>query len=165
MGAFSTARSNHFSACHAEETQDIRAGLLFLSSNGSHELGYTGTWRQLTNLSDGASSTVRERLGDSVKSSTVHTYTQDSRDNKLFPSSGSLLRNTAEFAGLGGDVSLLKDALEASHSLHLTRGISFSAGLRARVIPLPGSPTATRPPVPHRRPLLPRRSHRNPRLP
>ena len=139
VGAFSTARSNHFFASHADETQGIRAGLRFLSSNGSHELGYTGVWRQLTNLSDGASPTVREDAGDSVKSSITHTYTQDSRDNKLLPTSGSLFRNTAELAGLGGDVSFLKNVIEASHSLHLTRGISCSAGLRAGVlVPLQG---------------------------
>jgi len=139
VGAFSAARSNHFFASHEEASQGIRAGLRFLSSRGSHELGYTGVWRQVTNLSDGASPTVREDAGDSVKSSIAHTFTTDTRDNKLLPMSGSLLRNTTELAGLGGDVSFFKNELEASSSRPLAHGISFTAGLRAGLlVPLPG---------------------------
>ncbi|KAA8893329.1 mitochondrial outer membrane protein [Sphaerosporella brunnea] len=138
IGAFRASRSNHYFASHEEAQQGVRAGLRFLTDYGSHELNYNGVWRQVSNLSPDASPSVRADAGDSVKSSITHTLTRDTRDSKLLPTTGSLLKGITELAGLGGDVSFLKTQVEAQRSLPFSHGISFSTGLRAGVlVPLP----------------------------
>ncbi|KAF8538691.1 surface antigen-domain-containing protein [Trichophaea hybrida] len=141
IGAFRSSRSNHHFASHEEVMNGVRAGLKFLGKYGEHELGYTGVWRQITNLSTNASTSIRADAGDSVKSSITHTITQDSRDNKLLPTTGYLLKNSTEIAGfgeLGGDVAFIKNEAEVQRAGSFKHGISFSTGLRAGIMcPLP----------------------------
>ena len=143
VGAFASSRSNHFYASHEETTRGVRAGLKFLGRFGEHTVGYASVWRQVTSLSPAASASVRADAGDSVKNSVTHTIVRDSRDNKLLPTSGFLLKNSTEiagFSGLGGDVAFVKNEAELQTAGRLLRrgGMSFSAGLRAGIVcPLP----------------------------
>jgi outer membrane protein insertion porin family len=50
----------------------------------------------------------REQSGHSLKSSIRYTNSIDRRDNKILPNQGGFLKNTVEFAGLGGDVRFFK---------------------------------------------------------
>lgn len=148
VGGFASARNNHYFASHEEALKGGRAGLKFLSRHGAHEVGYSHVWRQVTGLGEKASMTVRTDAGDTVKSSVSHTFTRDSRDNKLLATSGSYLRNITEIAGfsaLGGDVAFAKNELETHHAFPLPYGCSVSAGLRAgAMVPLPGSESTTK---------------------
>lgn len=112
-----------------------------MSGLGSHELSYTATHRTITGLSDTASPTVRGDAGDSTKSSLTHTLTRDTRPTTHLPTSGSLLINTTELAGVGplkGDVAFLKNQTEANFAFSLPAGITATIGMRGGFIqPLP----------------------------
>lgn len=148
IGVFSSTRSNHYYASHAEANQGVKGGLRFLSKLGEHEVNYTGVWRQITALSEKASPTVRADAGDTTKSSITHTLTADRRNNSLLPTAGWLLKNHTEVAGvgpLGGDVAFLKNQFEAQKAAQLPWGISVSAGIRGGVycpLPLGDKPAA-----------------------
>jgi outer membrane protein insertion porin family len=119
-----------------------------IKSGSRHQVAYTGAWRQITNLAAGASPTVRNDAGDSVKSSISHTWTSDRRDHPLLPSRGYLLKTVSEIAGWGplrGDVAFWKSEIETNAALAIPipgiqgeSGISFSTGVRAGMLyPLP----------------------------
>ena len=137
-------------ASHEEVLKGGAVRLSWLSEFGdAHNLAYTGTWRQLTGLSGGASATVRTDAGDSVKSAIAHTFTRDRRDNPMLPQSGYLLRTVTELAGWGplaGDVSFSKSEVELSGAIPVglpgvsssRTGISIGGGFRCGLLyPLP----------------------------
>ncbi|OAA70621.1 outer membrane protein [Cordyceps fumosorosea ARSEF 2679] len=114
----------------------------------SHTLEYSGLWRQVTGLGRGASATVREDAGDSVKSALKHTFLRDRRDNPQLPQSGYMVRSRFELAGvgpLGGDVAFSKSELELGGALPVPlpgtsqkSGISIGGGFRMGMLwPLP----------------------------
>jgi outer membrane protein assembly factor BamA len=58
---------------------------------GKHVLEYGINWRYLL-PTENASFTVRKDGGNSLKSSITHTYTNDTRNDPILPTSGSLLK-------------------------------------------------------------------------
>lgn len=115
----------------------------------SHSVEYSGVWRQVTGLGEGASATVRQDAGDSLKSAIKHTFYRERRDNPQLPQSGYMMRSRLEFAGvgpLGGDVAFSKSELELGGALPIPipgveekSGISIGGGLRMGMLwPLPG---------------------------
>lgn len=134
-------------ASHQEQLRGGFTKLKWISDGGHrHELGYTGMWRQNSGLAEKASPTVRTDAGDSFKSSLAHNWTLDRRDNPLLPTNGSLLKTTAEIAGLGplaGDVAFGKLEAENQNIFPIpipglstadTTGISFTTSLRGGVL-------------------------------
>ena len=51
---------------------------------------------------------MRENAGQTVKSSVFHSWTRDTRDDRLLGTRGSYLKTIQELAGLGGDASFFK---------------------------------------------------------
>ncbi|TVY86488.1 SAM50-like protein, partial [Lachnellula willkommii] len=89
-------------ASHEEVLKGAGLKYSWAAKGGSrHQVSYSGVWRQITNLAAGASPTVRNDAGDSVKSSISHIWTSDHRDNPLLPSRGYLLKTVSEIAGWG----------------------------------------------------------------
>ncbi|KAJ1730184.1 hypothetical protein LPJ61_003156 [Coemansia biformis] len=79
----------------------------------SHGLRYLAEWRELCNLGSAASPTLRADAGHTLKSSVEYTFVFDDRDSATVPTSGSIVRATAEVAGLlGGDVRFAKARAE-----------------------------------------------------
>jgi outer membrane protein insertion porin family len=117
-------------------------------TKGEHEIGYSGTWRQVTALATDASPTVRNDAGDSFKSSITHTWINDKRDYPLLPTRGYLMKTVSEIAGWGplkGDVAFWKSEVETGGAVPIPilgikgdSGVSLTTGLRAGIIyPLP----------------------------
>ncbi|TVY55073.1 SAM50-like protein SPAC17C9.06 [Lachnellula cervina] len=147
-------------ASHEEVLKGAGLKYSWAAKGGSrHQVSYSGAWRQITNLATGASPTVRNDAGDSVKSSISHTWTSDHRDNPLLPSRGYLLKTVSEIAGWGplrGDVGFWKSEIETNAAVPVPipgikgdSGVSFSTGLRAGMLyPLPvgfsGAPLPSR---------------------
>lgn len=52
---------------------------------------------------------MREGAGVHLKSALRHILSIDLRDDVIFPSCGSLLQITSEFAGVGGNVGFVKN--------------------------------------------------------
>ncbi|XP_017772030.1 PREDICTED: sorting and assembly machinery component 50 homolog B [Nicrophorus vespilloides] len=100
-----------------------RGGLLDFGFNShhllKHNLQYDACIRDMGVISRNSSFDVREQSGSTLKSALRHILTIDLRDEPIFPSCGSLLQLTSEFAGVGGDVGFLKNDfyLQANYSL------------------------------------------------
>jgi len=97
----------------------------------SHEVWYEGSWRTVA-LEKGSLVCPPEEAGDSFKSSLRHVYTYDTRDDPRMASSGVLMRNTLEVAGLGGDVKFVKNTLEGQQHIALPSfgiALAFSGSL------------------------------------
>ncbi|EXJ81026.1 hypothetical protein A1O3_07314 [Capronia epimyces CBS 606.96] len=132
-------------ASHEEVLKGGWSKLRWVTSTGSlHEIGYNGLWRQITGLSQNASTTVKSEAGDSFKSSISHSWSADWRDNPSLPSRGYYAKTTAELAGWGplrGDVAFFKSELETQSALPIPlpgvkgdSGISLTTGFRAGLL-------------------------------
>jgi len=128
-------------ASHEEVLKGGNAKLKWSTSWGStHELGYSGLWRQITGLAQDASPTVRADAGDSFKSSITHSWINDRRDSPMMPSRGYLLKTVSEIAGFGplkGDVAFGKFEMQSQGAVPIPipgvsgdSGVSLTAGLR-----------------------------------
>ncbi|KAL3417294.1 surface antigen [Phlyctema vagabunda] len=117
-------------------------------SGTRHQVGYAGTWRQVTGLAGNASPTVRNDAGDSVKSSITHTWLADRRNHPFLPSRGYMVKTFSEIAGWGplkGDVAFWKSELESAGAVPIPipgiagdSGVSLTGGFRAGMLyPLP----------------------------
>ncbi|KAI9670436.1 MAG: hypothetical protein M1829_004759 [Trizodia sp. TS-e1964] len=132
-------------ASHEELLKGAGTKIKWAKPGGSsHELGYSGIWRQVTGLAAQASPTIRADAGDSVKSSISHIWTMDKRDNPLLPARGFMLKSTSEIAGwgpLGGDVGFYKSELESQAVIPIpvpglggNSGITLSTGIRGGLL-------------------------------
>ncbi|KAI0912655.1 outer membrane protein [Ustulina deusta] len=136
-------------ASHEELLKGGGVRLNWVKGNGDRvQVGYSGTWRQLTGLAATASPTVRNDAGDSVKSAITYLFQRERRDNPMLPQSGYMMKTTAELAGwgfLGGDVGFSKSEMEIAGAVPLSMpgskgpsGVSIGCGLRAGFLyPLP----------------------------
>jgi outer membrane protein insertion porin family len=139
-------------ASHEEVLKAGSTKLKYLTPSGhSHELQYSGAWRQITGLTSTASPSVRLEAGDSFKSSLTHTWINDRRDNPLLPSSGWFVKTISELAGLGplkGDVGFCKTEIESQAAIPIplpapssstsafttAYGVSLNASFRAGLL-------------------------------
>ncbi|KIE01689.1 outer membrane protein, partial [Metarhizium majus ARSEF 297] len=136
----------------ASHEEVVKGGSLrfswFNTERDTHSVEYSGAWRQITGLGQGASPTVRQDAGDTIKSAIKHTFHRERRDNPQLPQSGYMLRSGLELAGigpLGGDVSFSKGEVEMSGAIPMPlpgaqerSGASVGAGFRMGMLyPLP----------------------------
>ncbi|KAI9820198.1 MAG: hypothetical protein M1827_005820 [Pycnora praestabilis] len=132
-------------ASHEEALKGAATKFKWMSAGGGrHELGYSGTWRQITGLAGNASPTVRADAGDTFKSSITHTWVRELRDNPLLPTRGRYMKTLLELAGWGplkGDVAFLKSEVESQAAVPIPipgiegdSGISFTTGFRAGLL-------------------------------
>ncbi|OXU26423.1 hypothetical protein TSAR_013800, partial [Trichomalopsis sarcophagae] len=89
------------------------------SGTFKHHLQYEAVVRELTATKQ-ATFRVREQCGPTLKSSLRHICKVDKRDEKIFPSSGTLVQCTTEIAGLGGNIGFIKNelAIQSNWSPH-----------------------------------------------
>ncbi|KAK6191273.1 hypothetical protein SNE40_003004 [Patella caerulea] len=104
---------------YKELDRGILFDLTFPSFIGTHSLKWEGVWRDLRALSRTTSFAVREQAGHSIKSSLKHIYVRDGRDDPILPSTGTLLRVTQEYAGIGGSVEFAKQDVELQYNQSL----------------------------------------------
>ncbi|PQE31014.1 putative SAM50 Sorting and Assembly Machinery (SAM) complex subunit protein [Rutstroemia sp. NJR-2017a WRK4] len=126
-------------ASHEEVLKGGALKYTWTSSGSTHQVGYSGMWRQVTGLAENASPTVRNDAGDSVKSSITHTWLKDKRNHPLLPNNGYLLKTISEIAGWGplkGDVGFWKSEMESSGAVKVPGipGASLTAGIRAGML-------------------------------
>ncbi|KAI0469159.1 outer membrane protein [Xylaria cf. heliscus] len=136
-------------ASHEELLKGGGLRLNWAKENGDRfQVGYSGTWRQLTSLAATASPTVRGDAGDSVKSAITYLFQRERRDNPMLPQNGYMMKTTTELAGwglLGGDVGFSKSEVEVAGAVPIPipglkgpSGVSIGCGLRAGLLyPLP----------------------------
>ncbi|CAO3631391.1 unnamed protein product [Mucor fragilis] len=95
------------------------AGLRYktVSKFGYHELSYDMTWRSIDRVSPNASLSIRQQVGDSLKSSINHVFVRERRDDILLPSNGHYVRIAQELSGLFGvgNAHFFKTELESQY--------------------------------------------------
>ncbi|BES91824.1 Sorting and assembly machinery [Nesidiocoris tenuis] len=101
---------------------------LSVTSQMRHNLQYEVDWRQLYPSSKYAAFEVREDAGHKLKSALRHILTLDRRDNPIFPVSGTMLKTTVEYSGLGGNINFLKGDLAMQWNVPLIKDVILQAG-------------------------------------
>ncbi|TCD68158.1 hypothetical protein EIP91_011436 [Steccherinum ochraceum] len=134
ISVYGLDKDNSFFASHQEGVRGLKAVLRTGKMNtGLHELGYEAVLRQISNLAPSASISMREAAGQSIKSAVFHTWTRDTRDDRLLGTRGSYLKTIQELAGLGGDASYFKTEVHGQLSRplfpHLTASFAAKTGL------------------------------------
>lgn len=88
----------------------IRPGLTFpISERGRLGLFYSGAYKDMRNYTGASGILAAETaVGDLVSSAVGYSYTFDSRDTGLDPTSGMLLSFSQEISGLGGDTEYVR---------------------------------------------------------
>ncbi|ANB13970.1 phosphopantothenate--cysteine ligase CAB2 [Sugiyamaella lignohabitans] len=80
------------------------------------ELGFEAVWRTIA-CSPGASSSVRDEAGNSLKASIFHSIAYDTRDSILLATHGNYYKFSHELAGLGGiGNAFYKTSFESQHN-------------------------------------------------
>ncbi|KAJ2851027.1 hypothetical protein IWW36_001454 [Coemansia brasiliensis] len=101
----------------------------------SHELRYSASWREICNVGYRASPSLRSEAGHSLKSSMLYTVAYDDRDSHTVPTCGSLVKATAEIAGLLGDVRFAKVQAELQSNQQITNSeFVLSTGLQGGIL-------------------------------
>ncbi|KAL7750654.1 hypothetical protein RI367_003996 [Sorochytrium milnesiophthora] len=138
----SAHRNSQMASSFDELSRSVSTRFLTLSPLGVHTLALEGAWRQVCNVPDYASLSVRHEAGHSLKCGVTHVLDRDRRDDALLPTRGYLCRLSNEFAGLYGDVKHVKNEAEAQYNWNLGRGFSLSTTLRTGlIVPLAGTTT------------------------
>ncbi|PCH45027.1 hypothetical protein WOLCODRAFT_165558 [Wolfiporia cocos MD-104 SS10] len=84
---------------------------------------------------------MREAAGQSVKSAVSHTWTRDTRDDRLLGTRGAYVRLAHELAGLGGDAAFVKSEAQAQGARRLLPGLIMSLAGRTGLLWGLGRPT------------------------
>ncbi|GAA6043499.1 hypothetical protein JCM8097_002242 [Rhodosporidiobolus ruineniae] len=144
---FQAQRDLNFYASCTEGKKGLMARVRGLSQYGIHEVAYEAVLRQIGDIAPGASMSIRNSAGPSVKSAISHTFTHDTRDDPFLATRGAFVKLKQEYAGLGGDASFLKAEGEGSLSRPLLPswpGWSYSLSARSGLLfPFPSSGTRT----------------------
>ncbi|KAL6047509.1 Sorting and assembly machinery component 50 [Balamuthia mandrillaris] len=133
-------RSSH-DLFHSGVTQRTLSSSLVYAIGSRHQFRYEGAWREVLPFSDAASK-IRLEAGHSLKSSLIHRYMVDKRDDPVLPTRGWAVQSHHELAGLGGDVRFLKGETAAQVNYPLGWGCSLNALAKGGfVVPLFGDKT------------------------
>ncbi|KAK1948267.1 SAM50-like protein SPAC17C9.06 [Phytophthora citrophthora] len=100
--------------------EKIRAGSISISDyEGVHDLSLNVGWRDLLPRRDSkiptayrASPSILSEAMPSTKTSVKYVFTDDNRNNMVYPTAGGLFKYTTEIAGLVGDVKFVKAEVE-----------------------------------------------------
>ncbi|KAI8981058.1 surface antigen-domain-containing protein [Pilobolus umbonatus] len=141
LGIFINGGIRDHSQINAYNETSKMIGLRFKTKTtyGHHELAYGSTHRDVLALTP-SSTTVRAQSGDNSKSSILHSFVRDERDNDILPTRGHYFGLFQELAGADGkgDVNFMKNEINASfHHSNLKHSedsgvilsLSFRAGL------------------------------------
>jgi len=114
---------------YGEASRGFGFKFAFPAYGGLNTIHWDVLWRELKALNNGIAFTARNDMGHTLKSALKHTYTVDTRDTPILPSSGILAKFVNEVAGFGGDVKFVKSEAELQYNLPLTHGIIFQSSL------------------------------------
>ncbi|ODV91055.1 hypothetical protein CANCADRAFT_57420 [Tortispora caseinolytica NRRL Y-17796] len=101
----------------------------------TQEFGVEAVWRAITNVLPTASDAVRLNAGESTKASIFNSITLDTRNDKLLPSSGILLKSAQEIAGRPGNVPFAKATCETQIAQgFFNEAVVFTGALRGGLL-------------------------------
>jgi outer membrane protein insertion porin family len=82
-----------------------------VTDNLRHFLDYSLRRDEISDVDESASRLIREQEGSATTSSVGQTFEYDTRDNRVDPSEGFVLRLSQDLAGLGGDVRYFRNTV------------------------------------------------------
>ncbi|KAG5641971.1 hypothetical protein DXG03_003845 [Asterophora parasitica] len=134
--AYRLARDNSSFASSTEGLRGIKAAVRngLLHRGGAHEFAYDAVLRHIGDLTPAASISMRESAGQTFKSALSHSYTLDTRNDRIMGSEGFYAKVFNEYAGIGGDASHYKGELEAQFSRPLVDGLALSLTARTGLL-------------------------------
>lgn len=108
-----------------------------LSEHLKHQVRYTYEQSKLSNIADTASQFIqRQKSTDSV-SMLGQSFVYDLRDNKFSPTNGYFIRVNQDIAGLGGDNSFLRHAVQGEYYYPVAKKWTFiTSGTAGTIIGL-----------------------------
>ncbi|KAI9029783.1 surface antigen-domain-containing protein [Phycomyces nitens] len=115
INAHHVLQNNVIMSSYEELSRGVGLRYKTLSRFGFHELGYNCVWRSIDKVADTASLSIRNQVGQSLKSSINHTFIRERRDDMLLPTRGHYVRCSQELAGVMGigNANFAKVDLEA----------------------------------------------------
>ena len=145
---FTSSVFQHFTEQPWSGYKQIDRGLLFDLALTSaplvrHNLQWETTWRDLSVLNRTTAFEIREMSGPSLKGSLRHILSVDRRDQPIFPQSGTLLRLTTEYAGIGGNVNFLKNEAQFQANVPLRDDVVFQASFYGGILKSLGNKPAS----------------------
>lgn len=138
-GSFSTSvfkqTSENYASGYKLHEYGMHLGLAFLYGQVlNHDMKYEGIIRKAGVLNKNVAFPIRETSGYSLKSSLINSFVVDSRDSKVFPTSGGLVHLKTEFAGLGGDIGFFKNELFSQLNVPLPADITLQGSFGGGII-------------------------------
>ncbi|XP_030845373.1 sorting and assembly machinery component 50 homolog B [Strongylocentrotus purpuratus] len=134
-GSVFKSSADYAPSSYRETGRGVTLDFTFPSFVGMSELQWEGVWRELSCLTRTASFATREQSGHSLKSSLKHTLTRDTRDERIYPSEGYLLKLSQEVAGYtGGDVKFWKEQIQLQVNKSLFWNCVLSGSLQGGVM-------------------------------
>jgi len=97
----------------------LRAGYP-ITEEISQSWRYTLRQSEITDVPDNASRFVKAAEGEDILSEVSHTIEYDARDSRIAPTEGFFSRLTTDVAGLGGDVSYMRNSLGVGQYFPIT---------------------------------------------
>lgn len=136
---FTSSVFQHFTEQPASGYKQIDRGILFDLAFTSaplvrHNLQWDTTWRDLSVLNRTTAFEIREMSGPSLKGALRHILSVDRRDQPIFPRSGTLLRITSEYAGIGGNVNFFKNEAQFQANIPLPNDVVFQTTLHCGLL-------------------------------
>ncbi|WP_235830034.1 outer membrane protein assembly factor BamA [Algihabitans albus] len=105
----------------------LRAGY-DLTEHTRHVVRYRLERQEISDVDDDASILIRSEEGDTLRSIVGQDLTWDRRDNRFDTREGYRLRLSNEVAGLGGDVSFLRNTLEGDYYVPVLESMTLRFG-------------------------------------
>ncbi|KII65686.1 Sorting and assembly machinery component 50 A [Thelohanellus kitauei] len=119
-----------------EITSTFNPSISFTTKYGHHVLGHSMSWRETKIDNTNPARLLLENCGHSFKNSVDHTFVQDTRNRKIFSSTGHIFKMFNQLSGLVGDVSQFKNTFyyQKNWSFPALSGVTFSAVLNTGFI-------------------------------
>ena len=96
-----------------------------------HSVSYTLKSDEVSNIEANTSQFIADQEGETITSAVSHTVSYDTRDSRIDPTEGFLVRFGQEFAGVGGDSRFLKHTLTSGQFYSIADGWVLSGIARA----------------------------------
>ena len=94
-----------------------------LNDDWRHNFHYRFSIEDIENIPDDASIFVQDDEGEKTLSSIGTSFTFDRRNSRIDPTEGGYISNSTDFTGLGGDMLLLQNRINAAYYIPLSENI------------------------------------------
>ncbi|PVV00998.1 hypothetical protein BB560_004600 [Smittium megazygosporum] len=122
--------NNRIYSGYKEILRDFSANISKSEFFHKNTFAYNLSWRNICDLSENASPSIRNEAGHSLKSSISYIYERDTWNAMDPKKSYYKLRLFSEFAGLGGDASYIKNQVDLKSELNIYKQWSLMGVLR-----------------------------------